>query len=220
MSKITLGIVDDHDLFREGLQALLNSKEVFEVTLTANSGRDCLNQLKQTVPDVILLDLDMPEMDGIETLQEIIKAEIPTKVIILSMHQDQALILHLIEKGAHGYLLKHVSFDEISTAIDEVMKNGHYYNNNVIEIMRNGLKVKQRKAVNLNPQTTFTEREIEVLELICKEKTAQEIADTLFLSQRTIEGYKKNLLEKTNARNTTGMIIYCLKHGIIELETL
>ncbi|MDB3906342.1 LuxR C-terminal-related transcriptional regulator [Crocinitomicaceae bacterium] len=86
--------------------------------------------------------------------------------------------------------------------------------------MRNGLKVKQRKPIQLNQQITFTEREYEVLELICNEKTAQEIADSLCLSQRTIEGYKKNLLEKTNTRNTTGMIIYCLKHGIIELDNL
>ena len=220
MSKITLGIVDDHDLFREGVQALLDAKALFEVTLTANSGKACLQELKSVVPDVLLLDLDMPEMDGIETLENILKREIDTKVIILSMHQDPSLILHLIEKGAHGYLLKHVGFDEISKAIYEVMQNGHYYDTNVINIMRNGLKVKQRKPALLNPQVTFTDREYEVLELICKEKTAQEIAETLFLSQRTIEGYKKNLLEKTNARNTTGMIIYCLKHGIIELENL
>lgn len=220
MSKITIGIVDDHDLFREGMQALLDTKDAFEVVLTANSGVSCLEDLSTSTPEVLLLDLDMPGMDGIETLAEIIARNIPVKVIILSMHEDPSLILHLIEKGAHGYLLKHVGFSEISKAIHAVLEHGHYYDNKVIEIMRNGLKVKQRKPIQLNQQITFTEREYEVLELICNEKTAQEIADSLCLSQRTIEGYKKNLLEKTNTRNTTGMIIYCLKHGIIELDNL
>lgn len=220
MEQINVGIVDDHRIFRQGIKALLNSNENFEVTLDAESGKDCLGQLNSVVPDVLLLDLDMPEMDGIETLEAILKKDIPSKIIILSMHQEEALILHMIEKGAHGYLLKSASYEEISTAIQEVVSNGYYYNSAVINIMRNGLKIKKRKTVRLHPQIAFTEREIEVLELICKEKTAQEIADALFLSQRTIEGYKKNLLEKTNARNTTGVIIYCLKHGIIELANL
>jgi len=220
MAQINIGIVDDHHIFRQGIKALLNSNDNFQVTLDAESGKDCLEQLDNGIPEVVLLDLDMPEMDGIQTLEEIQKKEIPSKVIILSMHQEEALILHMIEKGAHGYLLKSASFEEISTAIQEVVSNGYYYNASVIKIMQNGLKIKKRRSVQLNPQITFTEREMEVLELICQEKTAQEIAETLFLSQRTIEGYKKNLLEKTNARNTTGMIIFCLKHGIIELENL
>ena len=220
MAQINIGIVDDHRIFRQGIKALLNTNDHFIVTLDAESGRDCLAQLDTVVPDVLLLDLDMPEMDGIQTLEAIQDKEMSLKVIILSMHKEEALILHMIEKGAHGYLLKSASFEEISKAIHEVVSNGYYYNTSVIKIMQNGLRIKKRKSVQLNPQITFTEREVEVLELICKEKTAQEIAETLFLSQRTIEGYKKNLLEKANARNTTGMIIFCLKHGIIELENL
>lgn len=221
MNPIKIGIVDDHQLFREGFSVLLNTKSAFEVTFVAENGLDCLEKLTAAeVPDVLFLDLDMPEKDGIETMKELQISHPELKVIILSMHQDTSLILHLIEMGAHSYLLKNSSIQEITTAITEVVDNGYYYDRFIVSIMRDGLLVKNRKPVSLSNTSELTPRELDVLELICKEFTAAEIAEKLFLSQRTVEGYKKNLLEKTNTKNTTGMILYCLKHGVIQLSDL
>lgn len=221
MTPIHIGIVDDHQLFREGFSALLNSRPEFEVSFVAENGVDCLRLLETAeTPDLLFLDLDMPEKDGIETMKELQVSHPEMKVIILSMHQDTSLILHLIEMGAHSYLLKNSSIQEIASAILEVIENGYYYDRFVVSIMREGLLVKSRKPISLNNTTDLTPRELDVLELICKEFTAAEIAEKLFLSQRTVEGYKKNLLEKTNTKNTTGMILYCLKQGIIQLSDI
>lgn len=221
MAPIHIGIVDDHQLFREGFSALLNARSEFEVSFVADNGVTCLRLLEtEKVPDLLFLDLDMPEKDGIETMKELQVSHPEMKVIILSMHQDTSLILHLIEMGAHSYLLKNSSIQEISTAILEVIENGYYYDRFLVSIMREGLLVKSRKPISFNNTTDLTPRELDVLELICKEFTAAEIAEKLFLSQRTVEGYKKNLLEKTNTKNTTGMILYCLKQGIIQLNEI
>jgi len=221
MEQINIAIVDDHQLFREGFSALLTSKPEFNICFTAENGIICLHRMEDSkMPDLIFLDLDMPEMDGIETMKALQKNYPDVKVIILSMHQDTSLILHLIEIGANSYILKNSSIQEISTAVTEVITNGYYYDKFVVAIKREGIIVKNRKPVSLNRTTELTTRELDVLNLICKEFTASEIAEKLFLSQRTVEGYKKNLLEKTNSKNTTGMILYCLKNKIINLEEL
>lgn len=219
MKNTRIAIVDDHVLFLHGLSSLLSKSEGIEVVFTASNGRELLDRLKEgNLPDVIFLDLDMPEMDGIETMKRLRNEYPEVKVLILSMHEDQALVLHLIEEGAHGYLLKNSTLDELLRSINSVSTQGFYYDEFVIRIMRNGLVVKKRSPISLKNNTVFTTRELEVLELICKEYTAAEISEKLFLSQRTIEGHKMNLFQKTNTKNTVGLILFCLKNGVIDLE--
>ncbi|MCG8576661.1 MAG: response regulator transcription factor [Flavobacteriales bacterium] len=220
MKAVKLAIVDDHDLFARGMKSLLEPFNYIETVITASNGLDFIEQLKTTttLPDIVLLDLKMPKMDGIETLEHL-RRDFPTiKCIILSMHEDEQFVLHLIKMGANGYLIKDSKVLEVKEAIDVVMEKDYYYNDFLLKIMRKGLtnNTKSQKKPKLSNSEELTEREIEVLDLICQQYTTQEIGEKLFLSKRTIEGYRKKLLEKTNTKNTAGLIVTCINRGIIE----
>ncbi|MFK7783839.1 MAG: response regulator [Crocinitomicaceae bacterium] len=219
--KTRISITDDHQLFVDGLSAVLGNSEDLEVVLTTTSGTELIQELDNGAKiDVVFLDLDMPELDGLETLK-IIKEKNPEQhVLILSMHHDDAIILHLIEKGANGYLLKNSSVKLLNSAIHGVMENGLYFEDFVVQIMLKGMVVKRRKPVIFNKNQPLSNREMDVLELLCREHTTAEISEKLFISQRTVEGHKKSLLEKTKSRNTIGLIINSLKYGLIQLEDI
>lgn len=217
MNAIKLAIVDDHELFATGMKSLLEPYDHLTVTLIAYNGKDFLNQLKNknVIPDIVLLDLKMPEMDGIETLSKI-KNDFPEmKAIILSMHEDHQFILHLIKLGANGYLLKNSTIAEVVDAVNQVHSANYYYNDFLVRVMRDGLLNADKYKSPANNQSDLTERELEVLDLICQQYTTEEIGEKLFLSKRTIEGYRNKLLEKTNTKNTAGLIVHCINKGII-----
>jgi two-component system response regulator DegU len=217
MIRTKLAIVDDHELFAYGMKSLLEPYEQIEIIGVAHSGVDFLNQLKgmENLPDVVLMDLKMPEMDGIETMERLQKEYPSIKVIILSMHEDNQFILHLIKMGANGYLLKNSTITEVVLAIDRVMTANYYYNDFLMRVMREGLLNANPARVSLDNMHGLTSREFEVLDLICKQFTTEEIGDKLFLSKRTVEGYRNRLLEKTNTKNTAGLIMFCINKGII-----
>lgn len=217
---ITVGISDDHALFREGIISLMRDYNIIEFTLEAENGRDVLTKLKNGIPDVLLLDLDMPVMDGIETLK-ILKSDAAyenLKVIILTMHTEERMITYLMELGANGFITKDSRPEEISTAITTVHKQGYYFNDSVSQAMLKGLKDKSKKTPKLGDNYQLTSRELEVLQLIAQGLTTTEIGEKLFLSNRTIEGHRKNLLSKLGARNTATLIITAIKEGIISID--
>lgn len=220
---IKLAIADDHRLFLDGMSALFDDHETITVVIKADNGSALLEQCKEgPTPDVVLLDLDMPVLDGIETLK-VLKADYPkTGVVILSMHQEESFVLHLVEQGADGYLPKNSTFHEVVKAIEQVVETGYCYDDFIVGIMRKGLHLRRaaKETESTERVETFTPRELEVLDLLCQSMTATEIAEHLFLSRRTVEGHKKALLEKTGSRNTTGLVINCLKRGIIKLEDI
>jgi len=211
---IKVSLVDDHKLFRMGMSAILNAAEGIEVLAEAENGGVFMGQLAEgKIPDVVLLDLEMPDMDGMEVVEALKRKGSETKVILLTMHNDDRFILHFMESGAGAYLLKDAHPVEVENAIREVATKGFYINDHVAQTMVKGLKQKREAPTKPGEQYELTEREMEVLQLICQELTTPQIADKLFLSPRTVEGYRKTLLKKTGTKNVAGLAILAVKQG-------
>lgn len=216
MSKIKIGTADDHNLFRIGLSTLLEENPEFEIVLQANNGHVLLEAIPKANPDIILLDLKMPVMDGIEAA-EVIRSEYPgIRLIALSGYDREDFIIHMMEKGIHGFLNKNSEPEEVETAIYSVMENGFYFNDHVSRVMLKALLIKKRITPSFNEDAELSEREQEVLELICQEYTNREISLKLCISVRTVEGYRTSLLKKVGARNTAGLVVFAYKNGIID----
>lgn len=217
---IKIAIADDHALFRKGIVNIIQDFEGIEVIMEASNGLEIVEKVKlaETKPDVILMDLKMPELDGIEATEEIHQLLPDIKILILSMHDEEQFILHMMENGANGYLLKDSEPDELEKAIRGVVGEEFYFDEYVVKIMHKGLlKRKRVKPMLDESKVFFSERELEVLELICKEKTAQEIGKVLFISPRTVDGHRNKLLEKTGAKNTVGLVVYAIKNKLVDI---
>lgn len=216
MSKIKIAIADDYKIFREGLKVGLSADENLEVVLEADNGEDLLKGLETTVPDIILMDLKMPIMDGMEATKEVRKKYPSVKVLVVSMYEDDKFIIHLMENGANGYLLKNTEPDEIRRSIYSVHENGYYFNDLVNKALLKKLVLKNNLKPSFNQNIELTEREQEVLKLICEEKTAAEIAKEIFLSPRSVEGIRQRLIEKVGVRNSAGLVMFAVKNGIVD----
>ncbi len=217
METIKLGLIDDHNLFREGIKSLIDKMPDISLALEAVSGKDLLTKLNNIVPDVILLDLEMEDMNGVETTLKLQELYPNLKIIILTMHKEERMISYLMEIGANGYLLKDTSQNELEEAIRSVYNQGVYFNPFVSNALLKGLKHKVTKPPMIGKDYYLTTRELEVLELITKEYTTNEIADELFLSTRTIEGHRKNLMSKLGVKNMAGLIMKAVKEKIISV---
>ena len=213
---IKYAIADDHKLFRKGIIAVLEDSPGFKLVLEAQNGRELLNNLNKAKPDIILLDLRMPEMDGIETTVEIRKQNEDVKIIIVTMLDDEKYVIHLMEVGANGYLLKNAEPEEIKTAITTAYENGYYFNDYVNKALLKRVVHKNQLKPVFNNNIELTSREIEVLKLICNEQTANEISKLIFLSPRTVEGIRTKLLEKIGVKNTAGLVMYAVKNRLVE----
>ena len=215
---IKLAICDDQTLFLRGLRYIVNDFDNIEIILEATSGEELLEKIKKFPADVILLDMKMPGMDGIEVTKRL-KANLPgIKIILLTMYDDERLITHVMENGANGYLLKNEEPDILKKAIESVMEKDFYFNDYMAKALLKGLKNKGQNeylSISSNMPSQITPREREVLQLICQEMTTNEIAKQLFISVRTVEGHRKNLVEKTGVRNTAGLVIYAIKNKLI-----
>lgn len=220
METIRLGLVDDQNLFRQSLSTLLSAVPEFELVMEAENGMNCLEKLKTLPvhPHIIILDMEMPVMDGIELNRELQKNYPEIKVIILSVYAKERLVARLIEAGACGYLIKNCGKEELYTAIHSVFKHGFYMNADVMKAIQHKSGSRMRPIKNAsNIDVELTERETEVLQYICKEYSNAEIAEKLFISVRTVEGHRTNLLLKTGCKNTAGLALFAVKHKIIEL---
>lgn len=211
-------VTDDHKLFRKGMIALLSDFEQVVEILEAEDGVDLLELLSKEslVPDIALLDINMPRMDGVEATRQL-KLKFPSiRIIILSMDDDVQLVSHLVSEGISGYLLKNADPDELELALKKVMKDDFYFSPSLTAAVLTSSK----SVVKLEKQLSgieLSEREDQVLKLICEELTAAEIADRLSLSTRTVEGYKRNLLEKTKTRNMAGLVIFAMKNNLVQV---
>ena len=214
MKKIKIAIADDYRIFREGLKVSLAQDDRMQVIFEADNGEDLLKIMETIQPDIIIMDLKMPIMDGMEATQIIRRKFNEVKVLVVSMYEDDKFIIHLMEIGANGYLLKNSEPDEIRKAIYAVCENGYYFNDLVNKALLKKLVLKNNIKPSFNENVDLTERELEVLKLICEEKTAAEIAKQIFLSPRSVEGIRQRLIEKIGVRNTAGLVMFAVKNGL------
>jgi DNA-binding NarL/FixJ family response regulator len=223
MKTITIAIADDQMLFRRGMAAIINSFEGMIVVCETDNGRKLLTFLETATQktDVILMDLSMPELNGIDTMKIMHEKYPEQKVIILSIHNEEKFVVHLIELGANAYLFKNAEPEDVENAIRGVVEKGFYFSESLMATFQKRLSNKKTHvSVHDNIPIVLTVREVEVLNLICQELTAQEIAEKLFISVRTVDGHRNNLLEKTGARNTAGLVIFAIKNNLVDPAVL
>lgn len=210
-------LVDDHKMIREGIKTYLAEDPKYDIVGEAENGIDCLNQLENLEVDLILTDLHMPEMDGIELAKKVKERYPDLKLIALTMMGESQHIKQMLAEGALGYLLKNCGETEVKLAIQNVMMGGTYYSPEVTNIIMNNIrKVKPKSGGNVAMEMPLTDREKEVLKLILKEYTNQEIADELYISVRTVDAHKRNLLDKTGSKNVAGLVIYAIDRQLFD----
>ncbi len=214
---IRLIIADDHVLYRAGVKNALSSKKNIKVIAEADNGSHLLNILKGIQPDVILLDIQMPIMDGITTLPEIKKLYPRIRVIMLTMMDDQSMITKLMELGANSYLTKTSDSEIIYEAIKTCYEQEFYFNSLTNKALLNNLRQKTPSSIKLQQEdATLSDKEITVLRLMCEEKSTREIAEAVDLSPRTIEAIRDKLKTKTGAKSTAGLIMFAVKNKLLE----
>ncbi|MEP6616999.1 MAG: response regulator transcription factor [Ginsengibacter sp.] len=216
MDIIKVAIADDHKIFRKGVILSLRQYTNIKFVLEADNGEELIKGLEAAQPDIILMDLKMPVKDGIETTKHVNKFFPAIRVIILTMYEDERFVGHLMDSGANGYLLKSTDPAEIKKAITDVMRTGFYLNNFVNRILIKKNYAKQKFNPSLNSEVVVSEREKEVLNLVCMEYTAQEIALKMDISARTVEAIKDRLMERFGVKNSVGLVFYAMKNSLID----
>lgn len=214
--KINVAVVDDQQIFRKGIISLLSEYKDINVVFEASNGQELLDKMKEriTPTHVILLDIEMPVVDGIEATIKLKHRYPETKIIILTMHDEEEMIVHLIEKGAHGFLAKNEDFEKVIDAIYAVKENGYYFSEKVSKAMVSGL-VKNKKISPYFLSNELSDKEHEIVVLICREFTNKEIGEKLDLSVKTINNYRLEIGKKIGAKNTAGIVMYAVKKGLV-----
>lgn len=215
MNKTRIIIVDDHKIVRDGIRSLLTDDH-FEIVGEATNGIEAIELLNSVIPDIILIDINMPVMNGIECARQIISKYQGIKILALSMHNDEPHIRAMIESGSSGYILKNSGKEELVNAINTILGGATYFSDEVKESIMNSMLVKSTRDQGLKTKFELSEREIEVLKLIVKENTNNEIANKLFLSPRTVDAHRRNLLEKTGSRNTAGLVRFAIENDLVD----
>lgn len=213
MGKIRIIIADDHQLFRNGLKILLDSFPEFEVTGEASNGEEFLKLLNNTEADIALMDINMPEMDGIEATRKGLRICPGINIIALSMYGEEEYYYKMVDAGAKGFLLKDSDIAEVKEAIMTVNKGGSYFSQELLYHVIQKIKHREHESKSAN----LSKREKEILFKICEGLSNQEIAETLFISKRTVDKHRANLLGKTNSKNTASLILFAIRNKLIEI---
>ncbi len=214
MEKIKITLVDDHALFRNGLKILLNANHDFNVIDEVGDGKEFLCSLANKIPDIVLMDINMPVMDGVEATQLAMEQHPNLKIIALSMFGEEDYYYKMINAGVKGFLLKNSDINEVNEAIKQVYKGNSFFSQ---ELLYNVIKSFNPHKEIETELTSLSKRELQVLEEICKGLSNQEIADSLFISKRTVDKHRANLLSKTNSKNTANLIMYAIKNKLIAI---
>ena len=216
MNEIKVAIADDHQIFRKGVILSMRSYTNIKFVMEANNGEELLEKIPEFEPDVVLCDLKMPVKDGIDTTKLITKNFPNIRVIILTMYEDERFVGHLMDCGAAGYLLKNTDPSEIKKAIMDVMRTGFYLNPFVNKVLIKKNYSKQKFNPSLTSEVVLSDREKEVLTLVCMEFTAAEIALKMDISARTVEAIKDRLMERFGVKNSVGLVFYAMKNSLID----
>ena len=217
-NQIKIAIADDHKIFRDGIKMALSDKENLKILWEAEDGKDMMHKIGIKMPDVLLMDIRMPEIDGINAIQILRKEYETVKIIVLTMYDDHQMITKMMEMGANAYLTKTTDPEEIYEAILTCMNEDYYFNDLVNAAVMG--KLMQKKSVRQiygdSLPITFSEKEIKILQLLSEDKTTEEISKVIFLSPRTIETIRQNMKSKVNAKTIGGLIMYAMRNKLIE----
>lgn len=208
-------IVDDHVLFTNSLKMLIEQSNRYKVSFCGSSGRDLIFKLQSSPvpePDIILLDVNMPVMNGLETMVWLSAHKPNIPVLVLTMQDDQHLMMEMVKLGVKGYLLKDITPEILTKALDDILKFGFFHSDKMTKLLLGAIQKRFPETIELK------EREIDFLKLICTEKTYKEIADQMFLSPKTIDGYREALFEKLEVKSRVGLVLYAIKNGIFKLS--
>ena len=216
MEKIKVLIADDHKIIRIGLRGILEKTDEVEIVGEAEDGSQVLEIIKKTITDVVLMDIDMGRSSGIETTRKMKESFPDVRVLALTMHEEQDHIIQMLEAGANGYLLKNTGVDELLSALHAVVRGDSYFSNTVSATLLKALtNLQEKPKQRQNKDIPLSEREIEVLRLIAHESTNSEIAEKLFISIRTVDTHRRNILEKLQVKNTAGLVKYAIEKALI-----
>jgi len=218
MANIKILLADDHKIVRDGIKLMLEPHVGIDIEAEASNGKDVLEALKTTVIDLIIMDINMPEMDGIEATRNVKEKYPDIKVLALTMSNDDLHIRQMIQAGASGYIMKSAGRSELKEAVFAIMDGKHYFSDEATNSIMMDLVKGKGKSGGHEP-IHITDRELEILELIVKEHTNQEIGEKLFISSRTVDAHRRNLLQKTGARNTAGLVKFAFQHNIISPDS-
>ena len=210
--KIKLFLVDDHKMFLQGIFSILNETPHFNIVGVANNGEEALTKIKPLNPDIVITDIEMPKMDGLQLTNEIKQLNLDIKVIITSSHGKISMIEKAKNEDVEGYLLKNTGKIELLNAIHTVFEGGKYFSEEVLKIHNESLFSSKKVAEN---KVTLSPREIDVLKCISQEKNTQEIAETLHISINTVDTHRKNLMRKIGAKNMVGLVKYAIQQGLV-----
>ncbi len=216
MEKLKLFLVDDHKIFREGLKHLIEVEEIGDVVAEASNGQEFLQLLKEPLPDLVLMDISMPLLNGIEATIQARERYPELKVLALSMHGDEEYYYKMIEAGVKGFLLKDSGIKEIERAIYAVVDGESYFSNELLRKIISNMN-KKSPTESLADKDGLSAREIQVLEQICLGLTNEEIGEKLFISAQTVKGHRANLLSKTTCKNSASLVMYAIKNKIVSV---
>jgi len=211
LKKLKVYIADDHTLFRKAMVNLLQTFDRISEVRDAENGKELLALMRVEVPDIVIVDLQMPVMDGADTCENITQRFPGVKIIILTMHDSEKYVLHMMEMGVHAFLLKNTEPDELEKAIHSIIDKDFYHNDWVVSIMRKNVK-SQRPMFS---SESLSEREKQIVQLVCQELSSKEIADRLSISERTIENHRSTIMKKLGVKNTIGLVHYAYQAGIV-----
>lgn len=211
-----IALVDDHKLLRKGLASLIDSFDTYQIILEADNGKDLISKLNpEALPDLVLMDINMPEMDGYQASNWLKEHYPDIKILTLSMYDNETAIIRMFRAGARGYILKDCDPVELRTALHSVIYKGFYYSEMVTGSLIHNINSNNDDPTN--GSKTLSDREITFLKLVCSELTYKEIADKMYLSPRTIDGYREALFEKLNVKTRVGLVLYAIKYGIVNI---
>jgi DNA-binding NarL/FixJ family response regulator len=213
---IKIVLVDDELLFRKGILFLLEREDNIEVVYEASNGIELIDFLNQatTLPDIVITDLKMPFLDGVEATKIIHKEFPEIKIIALTSYDSNSFVANMIDMGASSYIVKNATPQELIKTITEVARKGFFYNENVMKIIQEDFTTNKNNKKGITNHF-LTNREVEILQLICEQKTTAEIGEILFISPRTVEGHRNNLLLKTESKNIAGLVFYAIQNNIV-----
>ena len=214
---ITIHIVEDHQIFRQGLKVILSDIPYVEVIAESSNGKEFLAQLSIQVPDIVFMDIKMPEMDGIKATEEALLKYPKLKIIILSMFGEEEYIQRMIQLGISGFLLKNSDKTALEKAIQQVSTGNHYFSSEIMSVLAKSI-YKNSREKNVKEEIDISERELELLNNLSQGLSNKEIAEKMFISPRTVEGYKSKLMQKTGLNNSLNLILWAIKNNIVSSD--